>query len=47
MLTLTRWSDSRLVRNVLLSASLMAMGHTLGSAVCLTFLSGRGDDTSC
>jgi hypothetical protein len=26
----------------MLSASLVAMGHTLGTAVCLTFLSGFG-----
>jgi len=42
MTTLSQWTDSRLVRHVMLSASLLAMGHTLGTAVCLTFLSGFG-----
>lgn len=42
MTTLLQQSGSRLVRYALLSASLLAMGHTFGTAVCLTFLSGFG-----
>ena len=42
MTTLSQWSEYRLARQVMLSASLVAMGHTLGTAVCLTFLSGFG-----